>query len=710
MNLTFAKPHFFWLLAIIPVLIGLKVLLDLRARELLKRAVAARLMPKLVSPRSVWRSWTALGLEIMAIACLVVTLARPQMGFVEEEIFTSGRSIMLAVDTSRSMLATDLEPDRITRTKLVISDLIAKLKADRIGLIAFAGKPFLQAPITQDHDALLETLDQFDTDIIPRGGSNLAEAIDLAVESFKSRNLPPGKTFEMLSKEEKLLIERTQSTSLALIIFSDGEELEGTAIAAAKRAHESNVTIITVGVGTKSGGVLPNPETGGRDYIRDEQGKIVKSVLKQEVLEEIARETKGLYLPLSEVIQDRRLDLILSKLDSGSNKNKTLKKAVERYQWPLAASLLFFLAAVLVRVIRRQPPALHSMSMAYPRAVVLTLLVGCLLIQPAPAASLGEQKDAKLVKHDPTKYEKSLKEFETKRIGGQDHLAWRRLGQGAIDYAQGEYDEAVNHFGKALLGSDPDLQTQAHFNLANTLFQRARVSAGQIKKVDPAALGDLIKTLKDSIVHYDETIKLKKEHAEAASNKKTVEDFIQKLQLEKEKQEGQQQAEKNKPKEKKEGEEESPGEGEGKSEGEGKESKDGKESKEKGEKEGKEKGDQPGEKGENDQSGQDGKGKDEKDKKAGEDKRTEEQKQAEKEANEASNQERKGKIEPMNQGKPGEKPGEAEGKNKEGEQQKDPRTGFSRSEARRNLNRFSDDVQVRPEQEQARPDRAFKNW
>lgn len=351
MNLTFANPHFFWLLAILPVLVGLKLVMDARGRVLLRRAVAARLVSRLVVRSAPWRGWLILACELSAVALLITTLARPQMGHVEEEIFTSGRSILLALDTSRSMLAIDMEPNRITRTKLVMTDLIRKLKSDRIGLIAFAGKPFLQAPVTEDHDALLETLDQCDTEIIPRGGSNLAEAIDLAIDAFKGRNLPEGKTIDSLSVEEKSLIERAQSTSQALLLFSDGEELEGEALDAAKRAAEANIAIITVGVGTAKGGIIPDPETKMNGYLKDERGVLVTSRLKEDVLQEIARVSQGLYLPLASLIQDNRLDLILSKLDSSANKNKTVKKAVERYQWPLGASMILLIASILVRTL-----------------------------------------------------------------------------------------------------------------------------------------------------------------------------------------------------------------------------------------------------------------------------------------------------------------------------------------------------------------------
>ena len=703
MNLTFAQPAYFLLLIVLPVLIILKLVADARQRTLVRRAAAARLLPRLVHRRQPWRDWTAVAFELIALGLLITALARPQLGMVEEEIVTSGRSVMLALDTSRSMLVEDLRPNRLTRTKLVMNDLIVKLPTDRIGLIAFAGKPFLQAPVTQDHDALLETLEQCDTEIIPRGGSNLAEAIDLAISTFKGANLPPGKTMESLSAEEKALLEKSQATSQALIIFSDGEELEGTALAAAQRAKDAGVTIISVGVGTAKGGVIPNPDTKGRDYMRDEKGTLVMSGLNKEILEQVASVTRGLYLPLDEVVNDSRLNLILSKLDASTNKNKMLKKAVERYQWPLAGSLFFLLVAVCVRILRRRPAGL---PMAAPAAAALALLA-------APLPSQGAVDTAALAS-----YESALQDLQMRPSGSPEHLAWQRLGEGAVAYTNGDFDKALEKFGKALLGNDPALRTQAHFNLGNSFYARAKFSASKAKNSDPEFLGHLINQLQDCISNYQATLTLNPQHKEAAGNKKIAEDLLKKLKEQKEQQEEQKGDKKDKKDKGDKGEEgdkekgdqgekgEQPGESNpgqekgDKGEGSGEPQSPGEEPSEE-EGAGKE-GDQPKDSGEGNQ-------KEEGDKGEKPDERTEAQKEQEKAAQEESNKERDGKVEAM-KNQQGEKPGEKPGESKQGDERKNEKTGFSRAEARRNLEHFSDDVKMRQMMETARPDRPFKNW
>ena len=706
MNLTFAQPAYFLLLIVLPVLVILKLVADARQRTLVRRAAAARLLPRLVHRRQPWRDWTAVTFELIGLGLLITVLARPQLGMVEEEIITSGRSVMLALDTSRSMLVEDLRPNRLIRTKLVMNDLIVKLPTDRIGLIAFAGKPFLQAPVTQDHDALLETLEQCDTDIIPRGGSNLAEAIDLAISTFKSASLPAGKSMESLNAEEKALLEKSQATSQALIIFSDGEELEGTALTAAQRAKDAGVTIISVGVGTAKGGVVPNPDTKGRDYMRDEKGALVMSGLNKDILEKVASITRGLYLPLDEVVNDNRLNLILSKLDASTNKNKTLKKAVDRYQWPLAGSLCCFLIAVCMRILRRRP---MGIPMAFPTAAVLALLA-------TPLPSQGATIDTSAV----ARYESALNDLQNRPSGSPEHLAWQRLGEGAVAYTNGDFDKALEKFGKALLGNDPSLRTQAHFNLGNSFYARAKFSASKAKNPDPEILGHLMHQLEDCIANYQATLTLNPQHKEAAGNKKIAEDLLKKLKEQKQQQEqkGDKKDKSDKKDKKEQGDKGEDGDKEKGDKGEkGEQPGDSNPGQEKGDKgEGSGEPKSPGE----EPSKEDGSGKEgDKPKDSGEgqepkegdkgkkpDERSEAQKEQEKAAQEESNKERDGQVEAM-KNQQGEKPGDSK---PSADERKNEKTGFSRSEARRNLEHFSDDVKVRQQIETARPDRPFKNW
>lgn len=713
MNLQFAQPQFFWLLALLPVFAGLKVLADLRGRRMLNRAAAPRLQQKLLTSGPRWQGWTATGLELGAFFCLTATLARPQMGFVEEEVTTSGRSLLFALDTSRSMLATDLKPDRLTRTKLTITDLVRQMPGDRIGLIAFAGKAFLQAPITQDHDALLETLDQCDSEIIPRGGSNLAEAIDLAIETFT------GKRLDGDEKEAK----PAPATSQALLVFTDGEELEGKALEAAHRAADNNVTIISVGVGTLEGGIMPDPDRNGRDYIKDNTGKIVKTALQAEILEAVARATQGLYVPLSQVTNDQQLKLVLNKLNSSSNTSKTMKRAIERYRWPLSTGLLLLLATQAVRIARSDRfRRLSTAGSAQFLAVLAMLHVipafpihaesGPAQNQPGPLEQLRRDAKSWQSRLKPDQYRAALHKFVNSGsfLTNKNAAEWAKLGEGALAYAQGDFDTAVASFGKSLLGDDPKLLEQSHFNLANTLFQRAGLAASNTKEAEDKALSVIISTLENCLEQYVETLAINGNHQEAAANKKTVEDLLKQLKQQQQQQQKQQQGKSGNKGEQKDGQSGESGEGQ---EGEGSEGKEGEKSgQQKDGKEGEQKEGQQGKDGKDGQNGdqpKDDKGKAGKDGEKKEDGRSEEQKAKEKAAQEASNQQQKGKVEAAGEGNKSGEPRKAQVAN-HADDKVNEKTGFSRTEARRNIQRFGDEVQVRPQIEKGPMDRPFKNW
>src|SRR5262249_35804292 len=160
-------------------------------------------------------------------------------GFEFQETHRKGLELLFAVDTSKSMLAQDVKPDRLTRAKLAVTDLITKLNGDGVGLIAFAGSSFLQCPVTLDYDAFRESLDALDVNVIPRGGTDIASAIHEAEAVFKSRT----------------------AADKILILITDGEDLGGEAITAAQSAAKNGVKIFTVGVGRRTGALAPVPST-----------------------------------------------------------------------------------------------------------------------------------------------------------------------------------------------------------------------------------------------------------------------------------------------------------------------------------------------------------------------------------------------------------------------------------------------------------------
>ncbi len=274
----------------------------------------------------------------------ITALAQPRWGYIYEDAKRKGLDLILAVDTSRSMLSNDVPPNRLERVKLATQDLINELQGDRVGLIAFAGRAFLQAPLTIDYDAAVEAINDLDTNTIPEGGSNISEAIDLAVRTYG----------------------KSAIGNRALIIFTDGEELSGDAPKAAKAAADAGVRIFTVGVGTPEGSLIPiNGEDGGTAFVKDSKGQVVKSKLDEKRLKEIAENTGGFYLHLDGARTMKQLFAEgLAKMQAGDIDARLSRRPIERYQWPLGAALFFLAASFLMRERRR----LRSVTAASNRA------------------------------------------------------------------------------------------------------------------------------------------------------------------------------------------------------------------------------------------------------------------------------------------------------------------------------------------------------
>ena len=227
--MIFAAPDWLWGLTVVPLFVALAFANERTREEKLAKLVAARLRPRLAATVSLGRRRLRLFFLLLGFVAILVTLARPQWGFTMQETKRKGRDVLLVIDTSRSMLADDIKPNRLTRAKLAAQDLIVELKGDRVGVIAFAGTAFLQAPLTVDYTAVLGSLKELDTEIIPQGGSNLAGALTAARDAFG----------------------KGESDNRALVIFSDGEELDADANKVADEL-KGQVRIFSVGIGTLS--------------------------------------------------------------------------------------------------------------------------------------------------------------------------------------------------------------------------------------------------------------------------------------------------------------------------------------------------------------------------------------------------------------------------------------------------------------------------
>ena len=257
-GIAFFQPAWLWALLLVPALGALILLAERKRRAALQRVLSARLRDALLAGANPTLRRLRAILALAALASGIVALAQPHAGYRLRETSTSGRDVIIAIDTSRSMLANDLQPNRLVRAKLLADDLVRQLAGDRIGVVAFAGSAFLQAPLTVDHGAVIESIQALDTEIIPRGGSRIAEAVEVARDAFG----------------------KGESANRALVLLTDGEELDADGLSAAAAARDEGVRIFTVGIGTPNGSVIPVPDdSGGTRFVKDSSGEIVTSKL-----------------------------------------------------------------------------------------------------------------------------------------------------------------------------------------------------------------------------------------------------------------------------------------------------------------------------------------------------------------------------------------------------------------------------------------------
>jgi Ca-activated chloride channel family protein len=272
-------------------------------------------------------------LMVMAVALLVTALARPRWGYQWEDVKRVGIDIIVAVDVSRSMLAEDISPSRLERARRKLNDFAAMLDGDRIGLVAFAGRSFLQCPLTLDYGAFSMFLEYISPDMIPTGGTDMAAAIRTAIRAFNRR----------------------ERTSKALILITDGEHHGGDIMQAVQEAGREGIKIFVIGIGTPEGTPVPAIDgTGG--FMKDRSGNLVLSRLDEKVLQKMALETGGAYV--RSVTGDLDLDTIYHGAIKKDIEQKELsasrmKRWEERFQWFAALVLLFLVAEFFIRENRR---------------------------------------------------------------------------------------------------------------------------------------------------------------------------------------------------------------------------------------------------------------------------------------------------------------------------------------------------------------------
>ena len=281
--LGFEFPERLWLLlGLLPLLLLFAAAWWSRTRAW-KRLGDPALLSSLHPARSYARKNFRFGMVLLALAGVVLALGNLRMGARKERVEREGADVLIAFDLSQSMLAEDMRPNRLDRAKFFASRLLRELDNDKVGLVVFAGNAYLQMPMTVDTRAAMMYLNVLNTDIVPRQGTAIGEAIATGMEAFEAGN-PEG---------------LGQPKNRALIIITDGENHEGEAVLRAEEAEKAGITVFTVGVGTPKGAPIPERRGQRADYKRDSDGNIVLTKLNETALQEIANAGGGKYYHLA---------------------------------------------------------------------------------------------------------------------------------------------------------------------------------------------------------------------------------------------------------------------------------------------------------------------------------------------------------------------------------------------------------------------------
>ncbi len=411
----FADPIYLYLLAVIPVLAVIRFLTYRNQKKRLRKFGDPKLLRELMPDVSRFRPAVKFWILQGALALLIVMLARPQFGTKINNEQRVGIETIIAMDISNSMMAEDITPSRLDRSKMMVENLVDHFTNDKIGLIVFAGDAFVQLPITSDYVSAKMFLSSIDPSMMATQGTDIARAIDMAAHSF--------------TQEEGI--------GKAIIVITDGEDHEGGALEAAKAAKDAGMRVYVLGVGSTKGSPIPIPGTG--DYMKDNTGNTVMSALNEEMCRQVAQAGGGAYIHVenNSAAQDQ-LDNELDKLAKKETTSTVYSEFDEQFQ---AVAILALLLLILeICIFDRRNPLIRRLSLFGSKkkaaATVALLLV---------ALTASAQTDRQYIR------------------------------EGNKQFRLGQYDKAEVSYRKAVEKNPKN--PQAAYNLGNALMAQKKDSA-----------------------------------------------------------------------------------------------------------------------------------------------------------------------------------------------------------------------------------------
>jgi len=465
--LRFEHPEYLWFLLFIPALAAGFFFINMRQKKQLHRFVSEMLIPQLAPEISLAMRIIKQALVLLALACLILAIANPQVGTRLEEVKREGIDLFIALDVSLSMKSEDIRPSRLEKAKRDVSELLRKLSGDRVGMIVFAGDAFVQFPLTADYAAADLFLTAIDVDAVPIPGTMIGSAVEVALKSF-SKDVP---------------------TQKAIVVVSDGENTEGDVMGAVEDAKKANVRIYSVGMGTPEGGPIPiyNQNGDRADYKRDQSGSIVLSKLDETMLQQISATTGGTYHRATSggnEIDDIFKELAsLEKVEFGA---KQVTGFETRYHYPLSLAIIFLIIEIMLS--GRRGKLLLRLKKFLPAAAALFIFV-------LFSANVLAQTVRSHVNEGNRVYEKgSYNDAEAEYKKALEKNAKSKEAQfniGNSYYKQQRFDEALREYsnsGAAMKSSEDRAKT--YYNMGNTLynskkFQEAVEAYKQSLKLNP---------------------------------------------------------------------------------------------------------------------------------------------------------------------------------------------------------------------------------